>query len=90
MEDLTGRKFNSALLNKYNNENDHMSPHADDEKELGDQPYIISITLGWCEYNSGDVVLQINFSSLTAVEILMLFQRRRGRRNTTLNWILAL
>jgi hypothetical protein len=46
VEQMTKRTFNSALLNRYNDGSDHMSCHADDEKELGENPYIVSVTLG--------------------------------------------
>lgn len=38
--------FNSVLLNLYRNGNDKMGWHADDEKELGINPVIASVSLG--------------------------------------------
>ena len=38
--------FNSVLLNRYRNGNDKVSWHSDDEKELGINPIIASISLG--------------------------------------------
>ncbi len=38
--------FNSVLINYYRNENDSMGKHCDDEKELGENPIIASISLG--------------------------------------------
>ena len=38
--------FTSVLLNLYNNGNDKMGWHADDEKELGTNPIIASISFG--------------------------------------------
>lgn len=38
--------FTSVLLNLYNNGNDKMGWHADDEKELGKNPTIASVSLG--------------------------------------------
>lgn len=38
--------FTSVLLNLYNNGNDKMGWHADDEKELGLNPTIASVSLG--------------------------------------------
>jgi alkylated DNA repair dioxygenase AlkB len=38
--------FTSVLLNLYNNGNDKMGWHADDEKELGRNPTIASVSLG--------------------------------------------
>lgn len=42
----TGEKFNSCLLNLYHNGNEGMSWHSDNEKELGEQPVIASLSLG--------------------------------------------
>jgi alkylated DNA repair dioxygenase AlkB len=39
-------QFNSVLLNKYRNGNDKVSWHSDDEKELGLNPTIASVSLG--------------------------------------------
>jgi alkylated DNA repair dioxygenase AlkB len=39
-------KFNSVLINYYRDGNDHMSYHADDEKELGLNPTIASLSFG--------------------------------------------
>lgn len=38
--------FNSVLVNLYRNGNDYVGWHADNERELGDQPFIASLTLG--------------------------------------------
>lgn len=42
----SGTNFNSVLLNLYRTGEDHMSWHADDEKSLGKDPVIASISLG--------------------------------------------
>lgn len=42
----TQAKFNSVLLNHYRNGLDNMGWHADNEKELGANPIIASISLG--------------------------------------------
>jgi alkylated DNA repair dioxygenase AlkB len=42
----TGVRFNSVLLNQYRTGNDSLSWHADDEKELGPDPVIASVSLG--------------------------------------------
>lgn len=39
-------KFNSVLVNYYRDGNDHMSYHSDDEKELGPNPVIASLSFG--------------------------------------------
>jgi len=43
---LTGRPYNSALLNLYRDGSDAMGWHADDEPELGPEPWIASWSLG--------------------------------------------
>jgi alkylated DNA repair dioxygenase AlkB len=46
IEQYTGQKFNSILINLYRNGNDSNGWHADNEKELGVNPFIASLTLG--------------------------------------------
>ncbi|MGD8885457.1 MAG: alpha-ketoglutarate-dependent dioxygenase AlkB [Gammaproteobacteria bacterium] len=46
VQQVTGEKFNSVLGNLYRNGQDSMGWHADNEKELGDSPFIASISLG--------------------------------------------
>ena len=46
IEHVTSHKFNSVLANLYRDENDSMGLHADDEKELGMNPIIASLSLG--------------------------------------------
>jgi alkylated DNA repair dioxygenase AlkB len=46
LEDVTGARFNSVLLNYYRNGQDAMGWHSDDEPELGAQPVIASVSLG--------------------------------------------
>jgi alkylated DNA repair dioxygenase AlkB len=46
VEDVTGKRFNSVLLNRYRNERDSMGFHSDDEPELGPEPAIASVTFG--------------------------------------------
>jgi alkylated DNA repair dioxygenase AlkB len=46
LESFLGVRFNSVLLNRYRDGNDSISWHADDERELGEQPTIASISLG--------------------------------------------
>jgi len=45
-EELTGFNFNTCLANLYRHGNDSMGWHADDEKVLGKNPVIASISLG--------------------------------------------
>src|ERR1700722_4930851 len=46
IEKATGANFNSVLLNHYRNGKDSVGMHADDEKELGNNATIASISLG--------------------------------------------
>jgi alkylated DNA repair dioxygenase AlkB len=46
IEALTRYTFNSVLLNYYRNQDDSMGMHSDDERELGAQPVIASLSLG--------------------------------------------
>ena len=46
IERYLGCQFNSVLLNYYRNGNDAMGRHSDDEKELGENPVIASLSLG--------------------------------------------
>jgi alkylated DNA repair dioxygenase AlkB len=46
IEQSSGYTFNSVLGNLYRNGNDSMGCHADDEKELGRNPAIASLSLG--------------------------------------------
>jgi alkylated DNA repair dioxygenase AlkB len=46
VEDFSGEKFNSVLLNLYRDGRDSMGWHCDDEPELGKNPVIASISLG--------------------------------------------
>lgn len=46
IENCAGVEFNSVLLNWYRDGQDHLSWHADDEKELGKNPIIASANFG--------------------------------------------
>jgi alkylated DNA repair dioxygenase AlkB len=43
---IPGTSFNSVLLNQYRDGNDKMGWHSDNEKELGKNPIIASLSLG--------------------------------------------
>lgn len=45
-EKITGTKFNSCLLNLYNNGEEGMAWHSDDEKSLGKNSTIASLSFG--------------------------------------------
>lgn len=46
IEDLSGNHFTTCLLNLYRDGQDSNGWHADNEKELGNQPFIASVSLG--------------------------------------------
>lgn len=46
IQHVTKREFNSVLLNFYQDGNDTVGYHADDEPELGPEPFIASLSLG--------------------------------------------
>ncbi|TGL63659.1 alpha-ketoglutarate-dependent dioxygenase AlkB family protein [Leptospira sarikeiensis] len=46
VEEISGNKFNSCLLNLYNNGQEGMAWHSDDEKSLGKNTVIASLSLG--------------------------------------------
>jgi alkylated DNA repair dioxygenase AlkB len=46
VESIAEAKFNSVLLNYYRDNRDSMGMHSDDEKELGVNPSIASVSLG--------------------------------------------
>jgi alkylated DNA repair dioxygenase AlkB len=46
VEHVTGRRYNSVLLNYYRDGHDRMGMHADDEPELGPEPVIASLSYG--------------------------------------------
>ncbi|RZA35372.1 MAG: alpha-ketoglutarate-dependent dioxygenase AlkB [Lysobacteraceae bacterium] len=45
-EAVTGRHYNSVLLNYYRDGRDSMGMHSDDEAELGPEPAIASVSFG--------------------------------------------
>jgi alkylated DNA repair dioxygenase AlkB len=46
VESTLNFSFNSVLVNLYRNGEDHVGWHSDNELELGDQPFIASLTFG--------------------------------------------
>jgi alkylated DNA repair dioxygenase AlkB len=46
IEELSGTRYTSALLNYYRNQQDSMGWHRDNEKELGPNPVIGSVSFG--------------------------------------------
>ena len=46
VEEVTGHRYNSVLLNHYRDGRDSMGMHSDDEPELGPNPVIASLSFG--------------------------------------------
>ncbi|MCJ8210183.1 alpha-ketoglutarate-dependent dioxygenase AlkB [Mucilaginibacter sp. RS28] len=46
IEPIAGTQFNSVLLNYYRDGNDSVAWHSDNERELGQQPLIASVSFG--------------------------------------------
>lgn len=46
LEEITNAKYNGVLLNYYRGNKDSIGWHSDDERELGNNPTIASISLG--------------------------------------------
>lgn len=46
VENICDQTFNSCLLNMYHDGSEGMGWHSDNEKELGDRPFIASLSLG--------------------------------------------
>ncbi len=70
VELFTRQKFNSALLNLYRHENDSMGLHNDNEKELGQEPFIASVSLG--------ATRKITFSPISNKQERMSFNLENG------------
>lgn len=71
VEEVTGLKFNSCLLNLYHSGEEGMSWHSDAEAELGPEPAIASVSLGaerrflFKHKNSGEKIeLQLEAGSI--------------------------
>lgn len=50
IEDHVGICFNGVLVNLYRNGLDSMGWHSDDEMELGNEPIIASLSVGWLNF----------------------------------------
>lgn len=68
VETLSSSSFNSALLNQYRNGQDSMGWHRDNEKELGPEPIIASVSFGetrnffFRHYKTKDVKICVTLS----------------------------
>lgn len=65
IEKMASTNFNSVLLNWYRTGEDHLSWHADDEKELGDNPTIGSVNFG----ETRDFILRRNDDTSQKIKI---------------------
>ena len=65
IEPVAGVDFNSVLLNWYRSGEDHLSWHADDEAELGQDPIIASVNFG----ETRDFVLRRNDDHHSKIKI---------------------
>ena len=68
LENTLNTKFNSVLINYYRDGNDHMSYHSDNEKELGPDPVIASLSFG--ETRSFQLKHKFEFCSINSVSIV--------------------
>lgn len=70
LEKQLGQTLNSVLANLYRNERDSMGWHADDERELGTNPTIVSVSLGqtrrfWLKHAAAETIrLELGHGSL--------------------------
>lgn len=68
IENVCDQNFTTVLLNLYRNENDSNGWHADNEKELGRNPIIASLSLGeervfQIKHNSKDEKFKLNLAN---------------------------
>ena len=84
IEDCTDETFNSVFLNLYRDHNDSMGFHSDDERELGLEPVIASVTLGatrtFVMKHKKDPDIQTQKIALEAGTVLLM------KGQTQLNW----
>lgn len=86
IKELCGLEFNSVLLNHYRNGLDSVAWHADDERELGSDPVIASLSLGaersldLCHKNGSSRAVKAKIPLLNGSLLLM----GKGLQN---NWL---
>ena len=73
--------FNSVLANAYRDGCDSMGWHADDEKELGPEPVIASLSLGSCRRFSLRSQVDRKTSSMLLGHGSLLLMRGKSQRN---------
>lgn len=103
VEQATGARYNSCLLNRYQDGKDSIALHADDEPELGPEPTIASLSLGAARRfqirgTEDRLDLQLTHGSLLCMQAPMQRHYRHGipkepkvtgqRINLTFRWIL--
>ena len=80
IESVTSIKFNSVLANLYRNGNDSMGLHSDNEKELGINPIIASLSLGESRdihFKHKNIKTSINIPQTSGQLILMYGQTQK-------------
>ncbi|MDC1149549.1 alpha-ketoglutarate-dependent dioxygenase AlkB [Gammaproteobacteria bacterium] len=80
IESITSIKFNSVLANLYRNGNDSMGLHSDNEKELGINPVIASLSLGESRdihFKHKNIKTSINIPQTSGQLILMYGQTQK-------------
>uniref|UniRef100_A0A1I8GH21 Fe2OG dioxygenase domain-containing protein n=1 Tax=Macrostomum lignano TaxID=282301 RepID=A0A1I8GH21_9PLAT len=89
VETATGKRFNSVLVNVYQNGSQFVGWHADDEAVLGERPFIASVSIGCTR----TFELKANLLTMSGDCQANFFHRippqhhKRGRRfNLTFRW----
>ena len=80
IERITSIKFNSVLANLYRNGNDSMGLHSDNEKELGINPVIASLSLGESRdihFKHKNIKTSINIPQISGQLIVMYGQTQK-------------
>jgi alkylated DNA repair dioxygenase AlkB len=80
IESITSIKFNSVLANLYRNGNDSMGLHSDNEKELGINPVIASLSLGESRdihFKHKNIKTSINIPQISGQLIVMYGQTQK-------------
>ena len=80
IESITSIKFNSVLANLYRDGNDSMGLHSDNEKELGINPVIASLSLGESRdihFKHKNIKTSINIPQISGQLIVMYGQTQK-------------
>ena len=82
LETLLSVRFNAALVNLYRNGQDYVGWHSDDDKEMGEQPIIASVSLGasrefsYRSTDNSEYKGQVTLSNGSLLVMLPEFQQR--------------